>query len=112
MYLSEAGGDSYMTIAKEGYEAGVNEKAQADANKHILEDIFNATDICSGVAMFSFVDGWWKAGNLETQDPGGWAPNSSGVPYDGSPNEEYWGMVDIDRNKKQTYDIIKNKYNE
>ena len=112
MYLSEAGGDSYMTVAKEGYEAGVNEKAQADANKHILEDIFNATDICSGVAMFSFVDGWWKAGNLETQDPGGWAPNSSGVPYDGSPNEEYWGMVDIDRNKKQTYDIIKNKYNE
>lgn len=112
MYLSETGADSYMTIAKEGYEAGVNEKAQADANEHILEDIFNATDICSGVAMFSFVDGWWKAGSLDAQDLGGWAPNSSGVPYDGSPNEEYWGMLDIDRNKKQTFDIIKNKYNE
>lgn len=110
MYLSEAGGDSYMTIAKAGYKAGLNEKAQADANANILEAIFNNQEICSGVTMFSFTDGWWKAGNLDTQDPGGWAPNSSGVPYDGTPNEEYWGMVDIDRNKKQTFEIIKAKY--
>ncbi len=112
MYLSEAGGDSYMTIARDNYAEGYNEKAQADANKNILDAVFNATDICSGVAMFSFTDGWWKAGNNQTQDPGGWAPNSSGVPYDGSPNEEYWGMVDIERNKKLTYEIIKNKYTE
>lgn len=110
MYLSEAGGDSYMTIAKDGYEAGVNEKAQADANANILDAIFKNQQICSGVTMFSFVDGWWKAGNLDVQDPGGWAPNSSGVPYDGTPNEEYWGMVDIDRNKKQTFEVIKKKY--
>ncbi|WP_189360116.1 glycoside hydrolase family 2 TIM barrel-domain containing protein [Algibacter mikhailovii] len=110
MYLSEAGGDSYMTIAKAGYEAGINEKAQADANANILESVFNNQEICSGVTMFSFTDGWWKAGNLDTQDPGGWAPNSSGVPYDGTPNEEYWGMVDIDRNKKETFDIIKSYY--
>jgi hypothetical protein len=110
MYLSEAGGDSYMTIARDEYEQGYNEKAQADANKNILDAVFNAPEICSGVAMFSFTDGWWKAGNNSTQDPGGWAPNSSGVPYDGSPNEEYWGMVDIDRNKKLTYEVIKNKY--
>jgi len=112
MYLSEAGGDSYMTISRDGYEEGYNEKAQADANKNILNAVFNSLDICSGVTMFSFTDGWWKAGNNETQDPGGWAPNSSGVPYDGSPNEEYWGIVDIERNKKLTYDIIKNKYGE
>ena len=110
MYLSEAGGDSYMTISRDEYEEGYNEKAQANANKNILNSVFNATEICSGVAMFSFTDGWWKAGNNETQDPGGWAPNSSGVPYDGSPNEEYWGMVDIKRNKKMTFDVIKNKY--
>ncbi len=112
MYLSEAGGDSYMTISRDGYEEGNNEKAQADANKNILNSVFNSTDICSGVAMFSFTDGWWKAGNNDSQDPGGWAPNSSGVPYDGSPNEEYWGMVDIERNKKLTFEVIKNKYTE
>ena len=110
MYLSEAGGDSYMTISRDEYEQGNNEKAQADANKNILNSVFNSSDICSGVAMFSFTDGWWKAGNNNSQDPGGWAPNSSGVPYDGSPNEEYWGIVDIERNKKMTFEVIKNKY--
>jgi len=112
MYLSEAGGDSYMTIKRDDYEEGYNEKAQADANKNILNAVFNATEICSGVAIFSFTDGWWKAGNNDTQDPGGWAPNSSGVPYDGSPNEEYWGIVDIERNKKLTFEVIKKKYSE
>lgn len=110
MYLSEAGGDSYMTITKSGYAQGVNEKAQADANDKILKSVFNNTEICSGVTMFSFTDGWWKAGNNDSQDIGGYAPNSSGVPYDGSPNEEYWGIVDIDRNKKLTFEIIKQNY--
>ncbi|WP_034044668.1 glycoside hydrolase family 2 TIM barrel-domain containing protein [Wocania ichthyoenteri] len=110
MYLSEAGGDSYMTISKAGFEKGINEKAQAAANKNILDKIFENQEVCSGVTMFSFTDGWWKAGNPDKQDIGGWAPNSSGVPYDGSPNEEFWGIVDIDRNKKETYSVIKTKY--
>jgi beta-galactosidase/beta-glucuronidase len=110
MYLSEAGGDSYMTISRDGYNQGINEKAQANANKKILKSIFKASEICLGVTLFSFTDGWWKAGNPDTQDPGGWAPNSSGVPYDGTPNEEYWGIVDIERNKKETYQIVKEIY--
>jgi hypothetical protein len=112
MYLSEAGGDSYMTIEKEGFTQGINENAQAAANSNILNKTFENQDICSGVTMFSFTDGWWKAGNLDKQDIGGWAPNSSGVPYDGSPNEEFWGIVDIDRNKKETFEVIKSKYSQ
>jgi len=112
MYLSEAGGDSYMTITKQGYEQGLNEKAQAAANAKILESVFNNMEVCAGVTLFSFTDGWWKAGNNEVQDVGGWAPNSTGVPYDGSPNEEYWGIVDMERNKKETYEIVKLKYNQ
>jgi hypothetical protein len=110
MYLSEAGADSYMTIAKPGYDKGPNEKAQADATVKILDAAFSDMDICSGVTLFSFTDGLWKAGNNDTQDPGGWAPNSSGVPYDGAPNEEYWGIVDIDRNKKMAFEVVKEKY--
>ena len=110
MYLSEAGADSFMKIAKDGYEQGENQQAQADANANILDDIFANTDIGSGVTLFSFLDGWWKAGNPNQQDQGGIAPNSTGVPYDGTPNEEYWGIVDIDRNKKKTFEIIKQKY--
>ena len=38
------------------------------------------------------------------------SPNSGGVPYDGAPNEEWWGIVDIDRNKKLTFDVVKQAY--
>ena len=110
MYMSEAGADSYMTISKDGFNQGNNQKAQAVANANILGDIFKNKDVCSGVTLFSFTDGWWKAGNPNVQDVGGWAPNSSGVPYDGSPNEEYWGIVDIDRNEKETFEIVKASY--
>ncbi|WP_111708550.1 glycoside hydrolase family 2 TIM barrel-domain containing protein [Lutibacter citreus] len=110
MYLSEAGGDSYMTITKEGFNKGNNEKAQAAANRSILKAVFKNTEIGIGVTMFSFTDGWWKTGNPSLQDVGGWAPNSSGIPYDGSPNEEYWGIVDIDRNKKLTFDVLKQAF--
>ncbi|TNJ42605.1 hypothetical protein KFZ70_02120 [Tamlana fucoidanivorans] len=110
MYLSEAGADSYMTITAEGFNQGSNEQAQAQANEKILKEIFKNLDVCSGVTMFSFTDGWWKAGNPDKQDIGGWAPNSSGVPYDGSPNEEFWGMVDINRNKKMAFTVLKNIY--
>ena len=66
--------------------------------------------IGSGVALFSFSDEWWKAGNPNLQEIGGWAPNSTGVPYDGSPNEEFWGIVDIERNRKAAFDVVKKKY--
>ena len=110
MYLSETGADSYMQIATDKYEQGVNELAQADATEIILKATFNGQDICSGVTLFQFTDGWWKAGNNNVQDTGGTAPNSTGVPFDGSPNEEFWGIVDIDRNKKKVYDVVKDIY--
>lgn len=110
MYLSESGSDSYMSIEKNDYKQGENQKAQADATRNILNEVFNNQDICSGVTLFSFTDGWWKAGNNDVQDIGGYAPNSTGIPYDGSPNEEYWGIVDINRNRKQVFTIIQDKY--
>lgn len=110
MYLSETGGDSYMSVEAEGYAQGENQKAQADANKKILEKSFSNLEVCSGATLFSFTDGWWKAGENDVQDIGGVAPNSSGVPYDRDPNEEYWGIVDIHRNKKETFNVVKEIY--
>jgi len=100
-----------MSATMNGYEFGPNEKAQADATKNILDQIFRNQEICSGVTLFAFSDEWWKAGNNDTQDQGGWAPNSSGVPYDGTANEEYWGIVTVERNKKLVFEIVKNKFN-
>jgi len=110
MYLSETGADSYMTIESHGYEQGENQEAQADANEKILDAIFDNKKVCSGVTLFSFTDGWWKAGSPNTQDPGGSAPNSGGVPYDGAANEEYWGIVKLDRTKKAAFDVVKKAY--
>ncbi len=75
-------------------------KRRPTLQKNILDATFKPTSVCFGVAVFAFSEEWWKAGSNDTQDPRGWVPNSSGVPYDGSPNEEYWGIVDVDRNKK------------
>ena len=110
MYLSEVGGDSYMAKSAKGYSQGENQKAQADANKIILEKTFESKEVCSGATLFSFTDGWWKAGENDVQDIGGWAPEGSGVPYDRVPNEEYWGIVDIHRNKKETFNVVKEIY--
>ena len=110
LYFSEAGADSFMAIANEQYTAGENQQAQAAATQIILEQTFSRSDIVAGLTLFSFTDGWWKAGNPAQQDPGGWAPFSSGVPYDGAPNEEYWGIVDINRKKKEAFFVLQTKY--
>jgi exo-beta-1,3-glucanase (GH17 family) len=110
MYLSEAGADSYMVVDSNGYGQGENERMQADATRNILDDIFSNTEICSGVAIFAFSDELWKAGNNNTLDAGGSAPFSGGVPYDGAANEEYWGILDVDRNKKEAYEVVKEKF--
>jgi len=110
VYFSELGADSYMAAAQLGYEQGENQRAQADATQHLLEHILTDSSKTAGVAVFSFTDGWWKAGEPNQQDVGGWAPGSSGVPYDATANEEYWGLVDINRKKKEAFWVVKSFY--
>ena len=99
-----------MTIEKDSLEQGVNERAQAVAVSHIIDELEPYAHEFEGMTLFSFTDGWWKAGNPEIQDIGGWAPNSSGVPYDGSPNEEFWGIVNIDRTKKEVFAAVRDRF--
>lgn len=110
MYFAELGSDSYMTKTTPKYEKGPNQQAQADANKKILNEVLINSDKNVGSFIFQFTDGLWKAGNPSKQNNGGSAPNSDGTPYDGTANEEYWGIVDIYRNKKITFDVVKEAY--
>ena len=110
MYFAEIGADSFMTKSTSKYNKGENQQAQADANKRIISEVLSNSDKNIGSFVFQFTDGLWKAGNTSEQDTGGSAPNSDGTPYDGTANEEYWGIVDINRNKKITFDVIKNSY--
>ncbi len=111
LYFAEVGSDSYMTVAQNGYDEGINEKAQSDANTIIIKSIMS-NENNMGLFLFQFADGLWKAGWPNRQDIGGWAPNSGGVPYDGTANEEFFGIVDIDRNKKQSFDALKEAFKE
>ena len=105
IYISEAGADSYDKKANT-----IDEHAQARANDAIINGIINEFDLCIGVTMFEFCDEWWKAGHPDIQNLGQSAPNSSGVPYDGSADEEYWGIVRQDRTKKPAFFALKNTY--
>ena len=111
IYFAELGSDGYMTITRDIYEEGVSESAQADANMIMLNAVIDNIELSAGIVIFQFADGLWKAGNPSKQDVGGWAPNSSGVPYDGTANEEFFGLVDIDRGKKKSYEVVKDIFN-
>ena len=106
-YLSETGGDSYNSAPSHPtYPFGSNEQMQADATQALLAGVFDTLDVGSGVALFEFSDEWWKAGDPANQNAGGAAPYSSGVPYDGAANEEYWGIVDVFRTEKLAHGVV------
>ena len=111
LYFSELGADSYMKRAAPGFDPGPNQNAQAAATHTLLAPLFSDSVPSAGVAVFSFTDGWWKAGEPDQQDIGGWSPAGDGVPYDGSSNEEYWGLVDIDRSPKEAFAVVQSFFN-
>ena len=102
MYISEAGADSFNTNSN-----SENQAQQAQATEIILDAIIDKSDICIGVTLFEFCDEWWKAGNPNQQDPGGF---SNAIPYDNFANEEYWGIVTRDRVPKLSYYVVQEIY--
>jgi hypothetical protein len=109
MYLGEYGADAYdARINSE------NQDAQAEATTKLTELIVaqsavNSGGICTGGIIFEFADEWWKdgAGSPSTHDVGGIAPG--GGPYpDLTFNEEWWGLVDIDRQPRKAYTAYAN----
>ncbi len=102
MYISEAGADSFNSNSN-----SENQAQQAQATEIILNAIIEKSDLCVGVTLFEFCDEWWKAGNPNQQDIGGF---SNAIPYDNYANEEYWGIVTRDRVPKQSYYVVKDIY--
>jgi len=104
MFLGEYGADAFD--ARYGRE---DQALQAEATRVLSEAIATHSSIrtggdCFGGFVFEFADEWWKdqAGSKSRQDVGGIAPG--GGPYpDLTFNEEWWGLVDIDRRPREAF---------
>jgi len=102
MYISESGADSYNNN-----QQSENESQQALATEQILNTVLSYSDLCAGITLFEFCDEWWKAGDPNSHDPGGFPVS---VAYDNFANEEYWGIVNRDRTKKESFYVVQEIY--
>lgn len=103
-YFSESGADRYnKNLSRE------IQKEQAIADTTIWYHIKEKLDECSGITFFAFVDEWWKGGNNNTHDATGFPMSIS---YDSYANEEWWGIVDIERNTTEAYTALKIAFTE
>jgi hypothetical protein len=104
MFLGEFGVDAYDVRL-----GMLNEALQAEWDVSLWNDIarnLSATDPANaalGGTLMGWSDEWWKVPPPGSQETGGW--KSAAFP-DGVGNEEYFGVMDIDRRPRQVYDEL------
>ena len=109
MFIAEYGADAYNANLP-GYDPESQALAAAALTREILEQA-TRTDAGArvlGGTIFEWADEWWKdeAGSLTAQEVGGIAPG--GGPYpDQTFNEEWWGVVDIERQPRPAFDSLR-----
>lgn len=59
------------------------------------------SQICIGSTLMAYSDEWWKAGEPNSHDPGGYPTDAH---PDGYSNEEWWGIFRVA--KGSTIDIL------
>lgn len=112
MFLGEYGADAYNANI-DAYDPESQAEAVDALTREIAEQSLAAggDGPSIGGLVFEWADEWWKdgEGSPDVQDVGGIAPG--GGPYpDQTFNEEWWGLVDIDRNPRPAYDALANVF--
>jgi hypothetical protein len=93
---------------------GEDQDSQAQATTTLTQQIQMSSSATHpsrpvlGGCIFELADEWWKASGAgtspSTHDVGGFA--NSGVYPDGIANEEWWGLVTVDRKPRKAYDAL------
>jgi hypothetical protein len=114
LFIAEYGADAYNQNLP-GYDPESQALAVEALTREILEQATLPGDHAPvlGGTLFEWADEWWKdaTGSLTAQEVGGVAPG--GGPYpDQVFNEEWWGLVDIDRNPRLAYDRLRTVFAE
>lgn len=110
MFLAEYGADAFNSIT-----GSPDVEAQAEATRALTQEILAnsaalAEGSCSGGTVFEWADEWWKAeGDPSAHDNGGIGVEGGPHP-DNTFNEEWWGLVDIDRNARPAYYELQSLY--
>lgn len=115
MFLSEFGTDSYYSTSWWPVKGRVEEEMQRGFDLALWKDLSANLSACDpnkaalGGTVFEWVDEWWKVkpengGGSARQDPGGFPTTWNAYSHpDAFANEEYFGMVRIDRSAKPVY---------
>jgi glycosyl hydrolase family 2 len=109
MFIAEYGADAYDANLP-GYDPESQALAVAALTREILEQATRTGPLAPvlGGTIFEWADEWWKdeAGSLTEQDVGGIAPG--GGPYpDQTFNEEWWGLVDLERAPRPAFESLR-----
>ncbi len=108
MFLGEYGIDAYNSTTQQEDQA-----THAQWGGWLWDEIarnLSANDpnnVAIGGAIFEWNDEWWKSGSWQTQDPGGWNPIAF---PDGVASEDWWGIVNINRNTRQLYGAMTTRF--
>jgi hypothetical protein len=105
-FISEYGADAYAANREDGASQA---RAVAAMTDEIRAHLATRGGTCLGGSPFEWNDEWWKAtGSPAVHDPGG-ASNGAFFP-DGVANQEWFGIVDVDRKPRPAYGALQTSY--
>ncbi|MCF7729655.1 MAG: hypothetical protein K9M81_04725 [Chthoniobacterales bacterium] len=113
LYIGECGADAFNTLIN-----AEDDTSQEIATRSLITEILNnlsavnPNNVLVGGCIFEWNDEWWKdpKGSPSKQETGGIIEKGEGPYPDYVFNEEWWGIVDIDRNPRPAYKALKELY--
>lgn len=104
LWVSEYGIDAWDHVNKKEQQ-----EAQAEWVGNNWDEIAKSS-VCIGATLMAYSDEWWKAGDPASHDFGGYSTDAWGKTHpDNYSNEEWWGIVAVERTEGGIDKVIPRK---